>query len=928
MAVLRYPSACHTTKPPFRSRSAPRSPRSPRPAAANASSAAASSSEQPDASEATGSSAGTESALNPAVPPPRPVWCLSAPSAEESLRRISDELRAYGASNATSAVNAILRRDPLARVARNADLRALVTTLLDLRAAAASGTDAAAAAFPGGSRTWARAPLELSLFHGEVRRIHRDLLKTPVELRHIVAARNAAAAAAGGLTAPGSATAAAADGSPRRNLPPWAATAAKLLLLPQLGRALRTLRSALRPQMLFADFSLWNLRTIQRFADELPHDAELQAALLRRLNSAGRQAETVQRVSSGAYASSPACEVEYLRAMVSTGGLEHFRGDGPPPPGVPHGNLARFLEEVRLRLVGDKVGTAAAPDAAGAASSSGSPVLAAAALAGAEEAQPLHVRLQNVPAAAPNPVVAALRGVVSFFATIIIIMTLWVIGAAAEGSLQARGALGPTTGGPGGPAADKGAQSHAPKEYNKDTMPESSVKTFADVKGCDEAKAELQEVVEYLKNPQRFVRLGAKLPKGVLLSGPPGTGKTLLARAVAGEAGVPFFYRAGSEFEEMFVGVGSRRVRSLFQAAKAKTPCIIFIDEIDAVGSNRRSWENHSRKTLNQMLTEMDGFEENSGVIVMAATNLPEVLDPALTRPGRFDRRITINAPDVRGRQEIAEYYLASKPVSDDVSAAVLARKTPGFSGAQIANMINEAALAGAKCGADRIDSAMLDEARDKVMMGRERTLTRTETSIKHTAYHEAGHALVALFTPGADPLHKATINPRGDALGLTWQIPPSDEYSRSLTQLRASIDVAMGGQVAETLVFGQDNVGAGATSDLKHATGLARHMVCDCGFSEVIGPMTVDDASAPTTRQAADKEVMALLHSAKERVHELLRRRVAELHAVAAALIRDETLDHDQISRICAGVGSAAAADSGAMDDPDPLLDAAPLPA
>lgn len=357
MAVRTQPAISYTSSLPFRSRSITHSPRSPRPAASIASCIPGPSPEGPDASEAASGKAAPE-APNPAVPPPRPVWCLSAPSAEDSLRRIADELRAYGATNATSSVNAILRRDPLARAARNADLRALVSTLLDLRASAASGADTTRAAFPGGAREWARAPLELSLFNGEVRRIHRDLLKSPVELRHIVAARDAAAAATEGAVAT-SAPAAGANGGGGRSTPQWAQTASKLLLLPQLRGVLRTLRSTLQPQMLFADFSLWNLRTIQRFADELPHDAELQAALLRRLNGAGRYAEVVQRVSSGAYASSPACEVEYLRAMVSTGGLEHFRGDGPPPPGVPHGNLARFLEEVRLRLMGDKTASPA-----------------------------------------------------------------------------------------------------------------------------------------------------------------------------------------------------------------------------------------------------------------------------------------------------------------------------------------------------------------------------------------------------------------------------------------------------------------------------------------------------------------------------------------------------------------------------------------
>lgn len=373
MAARSYPAGYHATKPAVHSRSHHKPARPPRPAASGTATYSNPPEQPQGPADASASQGVPTSSPSLTDPPPRPVWCLSAPSAEDSLRRISDELRAYGATNATLAVNAILRRDPLARAARNADLRALVTTLLDLRANAASAADAAASAFPGGARTWARAPLELSLFNGEVRRIHRDLLKTEVELRHLAASRAATTAA---TAESGAAPAAAAAKGHAHRVPPWAHTAAKLLLLPQLGRALRGLRSALRPQMLFADFSLWNLRTIQRFADELPHDAELQAALLRRLNGAGRNAEVVQRVSSGAYASSPACEVEYLQAMVQTGGLEHFRGHGPPPPGVPHGNLARFLEEVRLRLLGDS-GAATAAAAAAPAVSGGSPALGA-----------------------------------------------------------------------------------------------------------------------------------------------------------------------------------------------------------------------------------------------------------------------------------------------------------------------------------------------------------------------------------------------------------------------------------------------------------------------------------------------------------------------------------------------------------------------
>jgi len=449
----------------------------------------------------------------------------------------------------------------------------------------------------------------------------------------------------------------------------------------------------------------------------------------------------------------------------------------------------------------------------------------------------------------------------------------------------------------------------APKEYNKENMPEKSVKTFKDVKGCKEAVQELEEIVEYLKNPDKFTKLGGKLPKGVLLTGPPGTGKTLLAKAVAGEAGVPFFFKAGSEFDEMFVGVGSRRVRSLFAAAKKKAPCIVFIDEVDAVGGKRTSWEasGGSRKTLNQLLTEMDGFEENSGVVVMAATNLPETLDSALTRPGRFDRQVAVPLPDVKGREDILSLYLTGKPVSKDVSIHNIARRTPGFSGAQLFNLINEGALLAARHGMDSIDAAVLDEARDKILMGSPRALIQTEKERKLTAYHEGGHALVALHTPGARPIHKATIIPRGHALGMVSQLPEGDEYSVTRQQLMATIDVCMGGKAAEELIFGEDYVTSGATSDLRQATRTARHMVQDCGMSSEIGPVAIglhtsDDGrpiEGTEVRETVDREVSKLLKGAYGRVKMLLKEKKHELHKIAGALLEKETLTLAEIREL-----------------------------
>ncbi|KAF6173021.1 hypothetical protein GIB67_006397 [Kingdonia uniflora] len=435
--------------------------------------------------------------------------------------------------------------------------------------------------------------------------------------------------------------------------------------------------------------------------------------------------------------------------------------------------------------------------------------------------------------------------------------------------------------------------------FKKCTGQRANVKTFKDVKGCDDAKQELEEVVEYLRNPSKFTRLGGKLPKGILLTGSPGTGKTLLAKAIAGEAGVPFFYRAGSEFEEMFVGVGARRVRALFQAAKKKAPCIIFIDEIDAIGSTRKQWEGHTKKTLHQLLVEMDGFEQNEGIILMAATNLPDILDPALTRPGRFDRHIVVTNPDVRGRQEILELYLQDKPLADEVDINAIARGTPGFNGADLANLVNIAAIKAAVEGADKLNSKQLEFAKDRIVMGTERkTMFISEESKKLTAYHESGHAIVALNTNGAHPIHKATIMPRGSALGMVTQLPSNDETSISKKQLLARLDVCMGGRVAEELIFGQEHVTTGASSDLQTATELAKYMVSTCGMSDVIGPVFIKERPGTEMQSRIDAEVVKLLREAYERVRALLKKHEKALHALANALLEYETLNSDDIKR------------------------------
>ena len=367
--------------------------------------------------------------------------------------------------------------------------------------------------------------------------------------------------------------------------------------------------------------------------------------------------------------------------------------------------------------------------------------------------------------------------------------------------------------------------------------------TFGDVAGIDEAKEELQEVVEFLKNPQKFQQVGGRIPKGVLLVGPPGTGKTLLARAIAGEANVPFFTISGSDFVEMFVGVGASRVRDMFEQAKKHAPCIVFIDEIDAVGRHRGAGlgggNDEREQTLNQLLVEMDGFEANEGVILIAATNRPDVLDPALLRPGRFDRQVVVPNPDVLGREKILQVHMKKVRLGPDVDAKVIARGTPGFSGADLANIVNEAALLAARVGKRMVNMVDFESAKDKVMMGAERrSMVMTEEEKRLTAYHESGHALVGFFSPASDPIHKATIIPRGRALGMVMRLPLGDRISVSREKLDADIAVAMGGRVAEELIFGHDKVTAGAASDIEQATKIARHMVTQWGMSDKLGPM------------------------------------------------------------------------------------------
>ncbi|MBF0858438.1 ATP-dependent zinc metalloprotease FtsH [Gluconobacter vitians] len=460
--------------------------------------------------------------------------------------------------------------------------------------------------------------------------------------------------------------------------------------------------------------------------------------------------------------------------------------------------------------------------------------------------------------------------------------------------------------------------------------------TFEDVAGIDEAKSELQEIVEFLRDPQKFTRLGGKIPKGALLVGPPGTGKTLLARAIAGEANVPFFTISGSDFVEMFVGVGASRVRDMFEQGKKSAPCIIFIDEIDAVGRHRGAGlgggNDEREQTLNQMLVEMDGFESNEGVILIAATNRPDVLDPALLRPGRFDRQVVVPNPDVAGREKILRVHMRKVPLSSDVDPKVIARGTPGFSGADLSNLVNEAALMAARQGRRTVGMAQFEEAKDKVMMGAERrSMVMTEDEKRSTAYHESGHAICAIFTPGSDPIHKATIVPRGRALGLVMTLPEKDNISYSRKWCLARLVIAMGGRVAEEIIFGREEVSAGASGDIKSATDLARRMVTEWGMSDKLGMIAYGDNGqevflghsvtqskniSEETAREIDKEVKVLIDTAYKQAHDLLTEHLDDLHRLTAALLEYETLTGDDVGRIMRGEAIERTSDDEQMPD------------
>ena len=446
--------------------------------------------------------------------------------------------------------------------------------------------------------------------------------------------------------------------------------------------------------------------------------------------------------------------------------------------------------------------------------------------------------------------------------------------------------------------------------------------TFDDVAGIDEAREELQEIVDFLKDPTRFARLGGKIPKGALLVGSPGTGKTLLARAIAGEANVPFFTISGSDFVEMFVGVGASRVRDMFEQAKKNAPCIVFIDEIDAVGRHRGAGlgngNDEREQTLNQLLVEMDGFEANEGIIIIAATNRPDVLDPALLRPGRFDRQVVVARPDIDGRVKILAVHMKKVPLAPDVEPRTIARGTPGFSGADLANLVNEAALLAARKGKRLVAMKEFEEAKDKVMMGAERkSMVMTEEEKRSTAYHEAGHALVSLHVPGCDPLHKVTIIPRGRALGVTWNLPERDRYSMSMKQMKARLALCFGGRIAEQLIYGMDELNTGASNDIQQATDMARSMVTEYGMSEKLGWLRYRDnqdevflghsvaraqSVSEDTARLIDAEVRRLIEEAEGTARAVLTDNLDELHRLAGALLEFETLNGEEAKKVIVG--------------------------
>ncbi|KAK5087043.1 i-AAA protease yme1 [Lithohypha guttulata] len=610
----------------------------------------------------------------------------------------------------------------------------------------------------------------------------------------------------------------------------------------------------------------WNqnqLAHAERTANNNPTSATAQGTFYTALLRANMPKLVIERYETGRYASNAACDSSYLKALQLTGST--------PASNFALGQQSSGLSSDKLQAVGQAIaGQVKGGQMVRPGNTAGT---------GAKEA-PLYVVVEESWGSTILKWVKTLLwvGLAGYFMLVILTMVVEM-----TGNFRTRAG------------------------QSNEVQPQHQTVRFTDVHGCDEAKEELQELVEFLINPERFNQLGGKLPKGVLLTGPPGTGKTMLARAVAGEAGCPVFYMSGSEFDELYVGVGAKRVRDLFAQARNKAPSIIFIDELDAVGGKRNARDPaYAKQTLNQLLTELDGFSPSTGVILIAATNYPEALDKALTRPGRFDRRVVVPLPDVRGRMEILKHHMKNVPITGDVEVTNLARATSGMSGADLANLVNQAAVHASRMKYKKVGPMDFEWAKDKILMGAEvkSRMVREKDKIM-TAYHEAGHCLVNLFTANTDQLYKMTIIPRGQALGVTHMLPPMDEVSRGYDQYIAHIDVAMGGRAAEELIFGAEKVTSGITSDLSSATQIAHHLITRCGYSKTLGNIDYSqdyDKLSSDTKQQIEREVRELVEGARQRADRLLQDKRKELEALKDALLEWETLDKAQIEKVLRG--------------------------
>ncbi|KAG8623315.1 hypothetical protein KVT40_008291 [Elsinoe batatas] len=643
-----------------------------------------------------------------------------------------------------------------------------------------------------------------------------------------------------------------------------------------ISRSRNALSSSIADQRrtLFGGNTSQNLLAhMEATANNNPQSATAQNAFYSALLRAGMPEILVERYQSGRYATNPACDQMYLRALDRVGAAESGGAGLGASSGLGMGQNRNpgNMSNDQMQAVGQAV----------AARTQGSNISITARQGSGQKKEPLYVVVDE---SLGSTIFKWFKFLAGFGFIIYISLVAITLAVDATGAIK-----------------KVGQSTHA------EAKPEIQKTRFSDVHGCDEAKEELQELVEFLKSPDKFSTLGGKLPKGVLLVGPPGTGKTLLARAVAGEAGVPFFYMSGSEFDEVYVGVGAKRVRDLFNAARGKAPAIIFVDELDAIGSKRHERDAaYAKQTLNQLLTELDGFEQDTGVIIIGATNFPESLDKALTRPGRFDRNVAVSLPDVRGRMAILKHHMKNIKFDPEVDPEALARGTPGFSGAQLENIVNQAAVRASKLKAKRVTMNDMEWAKDKILMGAEkRSMVIQEKDKIMTAFHEGGHALVAMLSKDADPLYKATIMPRGHALGITFQLPELDKVSESKKQLQDRLDVYMGGKVAEELVYGADNVTTGASSDIQGATQIAYMMVTRAGMSSSLGNIDLSsDYSrlSSETKQKIEDEVRRMIDESYERAKKLLTENRKKLDLLAAALVEYETLDRLEMEKVVRG--------------------------